>query len=53
MPVFAVVAAPRLPSLCLHRRLRLQVIKRRIEALIEREYLERDEERPNSYKYLA
>lgn len=31
----------------------LQVIKRRIEALIEREYLERDPEQPNAYRYLA
>jgi hypothetical protein len=30
-----------------------QVIKRRIEALIDREYLERDAENPNVYKYLA
>lgn len=30
-----------------------QVIKRRIEHLIEREYLERDEAQPNVYKYVA
>lgn len=32
---------------------RWQVIKRRIEALIDREYLEREPDNPNSYKYLA
>lgn len=31
----------------------LKVIKRRIEALIDREYLERDPEKPSSYRYLA
>ncbi|KAJ0401354.1 hypothetical protein ATCC90586_001771 [Pythium insidiosum] len=31
----------------------LKVIKRRIEALIDREYLERDPEQPNTYRYLA
>lgn len=31
----------------------LRVIKRRIEALIDREYLERDVDQTNSYKYLA
>lgn len=31
----------------------LKVIKRRIEALIDREYLERDPEKPNAYRYLA
>jgi len=30
-----------------------KVIKRRIEALIDREYLERDPEVPNAYRYLA
>mmetsp|Transcript_18871 Transcript_18871/g.23751 ORF Transcript_18871/g.23751 Transcript_18871/m.23751 type:complete len:742 (+) Transcript_18871:80-2305(+) len=30
-----------------------KVIKRRIEALIDREYLERDPETPNTYRYLA
>lgn len=30
-----------------------QVIKRRIEALIDREYLERDPEKANTYRYLA
>ena len=30
-----------------------KVIKRRIEALIDREYLERDAENQNTYKYLA
>ena len=30
-----------------------KVIKRRIEALIDREYLERDPDTPNTYKYLA
>jgi len=30
-----------------------RVIKRRVEALIDREYLERDEENQNVYKYLA
>eukprot|EP00611_Tribonema_gayanum_P025330 TRINITY_DN573_c0_g1_i1.p1 TRINITY_DN573_c0_g1~~TRINITY_DN573_c0_g1_i1.p1 ORF type:complete len:748 (-),score=346.79 TRINITY_DN573_c0_g1_i1:64-2307(-) len=30
-----------------------KVIKRRIEALIEREYLERDPDTPNTYRYLA
>lgn len=30
-----------------------KLIKRRIENLIEREYLERDPDTPNSYKYLA
>ena len=30
-----------------------KVIKRRIEALIDREYLERDPDVPNTYKYLA
>lgn len=30
-----------------------KVIKRRIEHLIEREYLERDPEKPNVYRYLA
>jgi cullin-4 len=28
-------------------------VKRRIESLLEREYLERDEEQPNAYNYLA
>jgi cullin 1 len=28
-------------------------IKRRIESLIEREYLERDPDNPNTYRYLA
>jgi cullin 1 len=31
----------------------LKVIKRRIEALIDREYLERDPEQANTYRYLA
>jgi cullin 1 len=31
----------------------LQVIKRRIEALIDREYLERDADNQNTYKYMA
>ena len=31
----------------------LKVIKRRIEALIDREYLERDPDKPNAYRYLA
>jgi cullin 1 len=31
----------------------VKVIKRRIEALIDREYLERDPEQPNTYRYLA
>jgi hypothetical protein len=31
----------------------LQVIKKRIEALIDREYLERDTENSNTYRYLA
>jgi cullin 1 len=30
-----------------------KVIKRRIEALIDREYLERDAENSNNYRYLA
>lgn len=30
-----------------------KVIKRRIEALIDREYLERDTDNPNTYKYMA
>jgi cullin 1 len=30
-----------------------KVIKRRIEALIDREYLERDPDSPNTYRYLA
>lgn len=30
-----------------------KLIKRRIEALIDREYLERDPDAPNSYRYLA
>ncbi|KAF4690322.1 hypothetical protein FOZ63_006905, partial [Perkinsus olseni] len=30
-----------------------KVIKQRIEHLIEREYLERDENQPNVYRYLA
>lgn len=30
-----------------------KVIKRRIEALIDREYLERDPDTPNTYRYLA
>lgn len=30
-----------------------KVIKRRIEALIDREYLERDQENQNTYKYMA
>ena len=30
-----------------------KIIKRRIEALIDREYLERDPDVPNTYKYLA
>mmetsp|Transcript_2023 Transcript_2023/g.6133 ORF Transcript_2023/g.6133 Transcript_2023/m.6133 type:complete len:747 (+) Transcript_2023:133-2373(+) len=30
-----------------------KLIKRRIEALIDREYLERDPDTPNSYRYLA
>mmetsp|Transcript_24749 Transcript_24749/g.80040 ORF Transcript_24749/g.80040 Transcript_24749/m.80040 type:complete len:784 (-) Transcript_24749:368-2719(-) len=30
-----------------------KVIKRRIEALIDREYLERDPDTPNAYRYLA
>ncbi|KAE9208405.1 hypothetical protein PF004_g16772, partial [Phytophthora fragariae] len=31
----------------------LKVIKRRIEALIDREYLERDPDQANTYRYLA
>lgn len=31
----------------------MQVIKRRIEALIDREYLERDADNQNTYKYMA
>jgi hypothetical protein len=31
----------------------LQVIKRRIEALIDREYLERDADNGSNYRYLA
>lgn len=31
----------------------LKIIKRRIEALIDREFLERDPDHPSSYKYLA
>lgn len=31
----------------------LQVIKRRIEHLIEREYLERDPDKANCYRYVA
>ena len=30
-----------------------KVVKKQIEALIDREYLERDSENPNTYKYLA
>jgi cullin 1 len=30
-----------------------KAIKQRIESLIEREYLERDPDAPNSYRYLA
>jgi cullin 1 len=30
-----------------------KLIKRRIEALIDREYLERDADTPNTYRYLA
>jgi len=30
-----------------------KLVKRRIEALIDREYLERDANTPNHYKYLA
>lgn len=30
-----------------------KVVKRRIEALIDREYLERDPDQPNVYRYLA
>eukprot|EP00607_Mallomonas_marina_P010807 CAMPEP_0182421016 /NCGR_PEP_ID=MMETSP1167-20130531/6181_1 /TAXON_ID=2988 /ORGANISM="Mallomonas Sp, Strain CCMP3275" /LENGTH=798 /DNA_ID=CAMNT_0024597697 /DNA_START=51 /DNA_END=2447 /DNA_ORIENTATION=+ len=30
-----------------------KVVKRRIEALIDREYLARDDDNPNTYKYLA
>ena len=30
-----------------------RTIKRRIEALIDREYLERDPDSPNTYRYLA
>lgn len=30
-----------------------RIVKRRIEALIEREYLERDPDSPTQYKYLA
>lgn len=33
--------------------MRGQVIKRRIETLIEREYLERDPDNHNVYRYLA
>ena len=36
-----------------HFRPDLSMIKRRIESLIEREYLERDEDNRRSYKYLA
>ena len=28
-------------------------VKRRVESLLEREYLERDDEKPNTYNYLA
>jgi len=28
-------------------------VKRRIESLLEREYLERDDDKPNTYNYLA
>jgi cullin 1 len=31
----------------------VKVVKRRIEALIEREYLERSPDQPNTYRYLA
>jgi cullin 1 len=31
----------------------IKMIKRRIEDLITREYLERDRDAPNSYRYLA
>jgi cullin 1 len=30
-----------------------KIIKRRIEALIDRDYLERDADNSNTYKYLA
>jgi cullin 1 len=30
-----------------------KVIKKRIESLIDREYLERDPDNPNTYRYLA
>jgi cullin 1 len=30
-----------------------KIIKRRIEALIDREYLERDQDNSNTYKYMA
>ena len=30
-----------------------KVIKKRIEALIERDYIERDPAKPNEYKYMA
>ncbi len=31
----------------------LKLIKKRIEDLIQREYLERDKDNPNTFKYLA
>jgi hypothetical protein len=31
----------------------LQLIKRRIESLIDREYLQRDADNQNTYKYMA
>ena len=55
MALFLVEAASPLSSLCLCRHFKPdpKQIKKRIEDLIAREYLERDSNNNNVYKYLA